>query len=129
MDLSPATYGNLATVVVVVHFAFILLVMFGGLLAAHWRWAPWVHLPCFLWGGFVEMTGRVCPLTPLENRLRRAAGSSEYVGGFIEHYLLPVMYPAGLTRGVQLTLAIGLIVLNAAIYMWVVRRRRGLAHD
>jgi hypothetical protein len=117
-------YGNLATLVVLFHFAFILFVMFGGLLALRWRWVPWVHIPCFLWGSGIEVTGGICPLTPLENRLRRAAGESEYVGTFIEHYILPLMYPAGLTRAVQLVLAVGLVALNVAIYAWVIRRRR-----
>lgn len=117
-------YGNLATLVVLGHFAFILFVMFGGLLALRWHRAPWVHIPCFVWGGYIEVSGGICPLTPLENRLRRAAGGSEYVGSFIEHYILPVMYPPGLSRAVQLTLAVGLVLLNVAIYTWVVRRRR-----
>ncbi len=124
MTLSPSTYGNLATLVVIAHFAFIVFVMFGGFLAVRWMWAPWVHVPCSLWGGFVELSGRVCPLTPLENRLRRAAGSAEYAGGFIEHYLLPVMYPAGLTRPIQIALGVGVVLLNVAIYAWVIRRRR-----
>jgi hypothetical protein len=117
-------YGNLATLVVLFHFAFILFVMFGGLLALLWRCAPWLHIPCFLWGSWIEVSGGICPLTPLENRLRRAAGESEYVGTFIEHYILPVMYPTGLTRTVQLVLAVGLVLLNVGIYAWVIRRRR-----
>ncbi len=124
MSNSSAWYGNLATLVVAGHFAFILFVMFGGLLAVRWRWAPWLHIPCFVWGGFIEVTGRICPLTPLENRLRGSAGSGEYAGSFIEHYLLQVMYPSGLTRELQLSLAVGLVLLNVAIYAWVVRRRR-----
>lgn len=117
-------YGNLATLVVLAHFAFILFVMFGGFLALRWRWAPWVHIPCFLWGSGIEVTGGICPLTPLENRLRLAAGEAPYMGTFIEQYILPVMYPAGLTRTVQLVLAVGLVVLNVAVYAWVIRRRR-----
>ena len=117
-------YGNLATLVVLAHFAFILFVMFGGLLALRWRWVPWVHIPCFLWGSGIEVTGGICPLTPLENRLRLAAGEAPYMGTFIEQYILPVMYPAGLTRTVQLVLAVGLVVLNVAVYAWVIRRRR-----
>jgi hypothetical protein len=117
-------YGNLATLVVLAHFAFILFVMFGGLLALRWRWVPWAHIPCFLWGAGIEVVGGICPLTPLENRLREAAGDSRYAGTFIEHYIMPVMYPAGLTRTVQLVLAVGLVALNVAIYVWVIRRRR-----
>lgn len=127
MDISPGLYGNLATLVVLGHFAFILFVMFGGLLVARWPRAAWLHVPCFLWGGWIEVSGGICPLTPLENRLRRAAGDAEYAGSFIEHYILPVMYPAGLTRTVQLVLAAGLVLLNAAIYAWVLHRRRARA--
>ena len=117
-------YGNLATLVVLFHFTFILFVMFGGLLALRWKWAPWLHIPCFLWGSGIEVMGGICPLTPLENRLRSAAGESQYAGTFIEHYILPVMYPTGLTREVQLVLAVGLVALNVGIYAWVIRRRR-----
>jgi hypothetical protein len=122
--MPPSFYGNLATLVVVAHFAFILIVMFGGLLALRWTWATWVHLPCFVWGAWIEISGGICPLTPLENDLRRAAGDSPYMGTFIEHYILPVMYPTGLTRSVQIFLAVGLVALNVAIYAWVIRKRR-----
>jgi hypothetical protein len=122
MGIPSAWYGNLATLVVAGHFAFILFVMFGGLLALRWRRAPWLHVPCFLWGGWIEVSGGICPLTPLENRLRRAAGGSEYAGSFIEQYILPIMYPSGLTRTVQLVLAAGLIILNVAVYAWVIQR-------
>lgn len=124
MPDSAALYGNLATLVVIGHFAFILFVMFGGLLWLWWKWAPLLHLPCFFWGSYVEIMGKVCPLTPLENRLRRAAGDTPYAGGFIEHYLLPVLYPQGLTRTVQFVLAAGLVLMNIGIYLWVLRRRR-----
>lgn len=127
MSISPAGYGNLATLVVVGHFAFIVFVMFGGLLVVRWPRTAWAHVPCFLWGGWIELTGGICPLTPLENRWRRAAGDTEYAGSFIEHYILPVMYPAGLTRTVQLLLAVGLVVLNVAVYAWVMRKRSARA--
>jgi hypothetical protein len=117
-------YQLLADLVVVLHFLFILFVAFGGLLALRWRWMPWLHLPAAAWGGFIELTGRICPLTPLENQLRRAAGSSGYEGDFIEHYLLPVIYPAGLTREVQLVLAAVVVILNAVIYTIVWKRWR-----
>ncbi len=117
-------YALLATLVVLFHFAFILFVILGGLLALRWRRAPWLHLPALAWGGFVEVTGRICPLTPLENQLRRAAGAGDYAGGFIEQYLIPIMYPPGLTSQVQFALAAGLIVINVSIYALVLRRRR-----
>jgi hypothetical protein len=112
-----------ADLVVLLHLLFILFVALGGLLALRWRWMPWLHVPAAAWGGFVELTGRICPLTPLENRLRRAAGHAGYQGDFIEHYLLPLIYPAGLTREIQLALAALVVVLNAVIYMVVWRRR------
>jgi hypothetical protein len=123
MTPSPGWYGNLATLVALGHLAFILFVMFGGLFALRWRRAPWLHVPCLLWGGWIEVSGGICPLTPLENDLRRAAGETQYVGSFIEHYVLAMIYPAGLTRTVQLTLAVGLVILNVAVYAWVIRRR------
>ena len=120
-------YSFLADLVVVIHFAFIVFVVMGGLLALRWRWAPWVHVPAVLWGGFVEVTGRVCPLTPLENWLRQAHGTTGYSEGFIEHYLLPIIYPSGLTPAVQLVLATALVLSNAATYVLAWRRglRRG----
>ena len=116
MSLSPAWYGNLATLVVAGHFAFLIFVTAGGLLVLRWRRVAWLHVPCFLWGGYIELTGGICPLTPLENRLRSAAGGTEYAGSFIDHYLLPIIYPAGLTRGMQLGLGVGLVLLNVGIY-------------
>ncbi len=114
----------LADLVVVVHFGFIVFVILGGLLALRWRRAIWLHLPAAAWGFAIEVFGWICPLTPLENRLRRASGEAGYPGGFIEHYLIPVMYPAGLTRGIQWVLA-GLVVLvNVVVYAVVWRRRR-----
>lgn len=123
MDVT-SLYGTLAVLVVLGHLAFIVFVMLGGLLALRWRWMPWLHLPAAVWGAAVELTGGVCPLTPLENRLRRAAGGTEYLGSFIEHYLLRVVYPPGLTTEVQWGLGIGAVLLNAAVYGWVWSRRR-----
>ena len=117
-------YGTLAALLVLAHFAYILFVMFGGFLMLRWRKAPWVHLPAAAWGAFVELTGRICPLTPLEHSLRRSAGSGDYLGGFIEHYLVRIIYPPGLTQEIQVALGAGAILLNCAIYTWVVRRLR-----
>lgn len=124
MDLPTSWYGNLATLVVLGHFAFILFVMFGGLLVLRWPRVVWLHVPCFLWGGWIEVSGGICPLTPLENDLRRAAGESPYAGSFIDNYIVGIIYPQGLTRPVQLALAVGLVLLNAGIYSLVIRRRR-----
>ncbi len=117
-------YRALADLILVLHLAFIVFVVAGGLLALRWRWAPLVHLPAALWGVFVEVSGRVCPLTPLENALDRAAGASGYSGGFIEHYLVSAIYPSLLSHPVQLVLG-GLVVLaNALVYSVVWQRHR-----
>lgn len=113
-----------ADAVLTLHLAFIMFVVCGGLLALRWRWVPWLHVPAALWGFFVEITGRICPLTPFENALRVQAGQGDYSGGFVEHYLLPVIYPAGLTRGTQLVLAGVVVAANLVVYGWLVRRRR-----
>lgn len=118
------TYRLLADVVVLLHFGFILFVVGGGLLALRWRRAVWIHIPAALWGGFVELTGWACPLTPLENWLRQMGGASGYEGGFIVHYLTPVIYPSGLTREAQGALAAILVIVNLSIYAWVWRRWR-----
>lgn len=117
----------LADLVLVVHLGFVVFVLAGGLLALRWRWVPWVHLPAAFWGAFIELSGGICPLTPLENRLRRAAGSSGYAGGFVEHYLLPILYPGSLTPTFQLVLGLLVIAVNVAVYAWAFhhhRRRR-----
>ena len=118
------TYRLLADIVVLLHLGFIAFAVLGGLLALRWRSALFFHVPTAVWGGFVEVTGRVCPLTPVENWLRHAAGGAGYDGGFIEHYLIPIVYPAGLTREVQLVLAALLLAANAIVYMLVWRRWR-----
>jgi len=117
-------YGMLATLVVVAHFAFIVFVMFGGLFTLRWRRAPWVHLPAAAWGAYVELTGSACPLTQLEHWLRGSARGGDYFGGFIEHYLVRVIYPPGLTPETQLALGVGAVLLNCAVYAWVIRHLR-----
>jgi hypothetical protein len=112
----------LADLVVLLHLTFILFAAFGGLLAIRWRGVMWVHLPTLTWAAFVELTGRICPLTPLENWLRRAAGEAGYEGDFIAHYIVPIVYPIGLTRTIQIALGAILILGNAGIYAIVWRR-------
>jgi hypothetical protein len=112
----------LADLVLVAHLGFILFAVAGGLLALRWRWAPLVHGPAALWAVFVEVSGGVCPLTPLENALRRAAGSSDYAGGFVEHYLVPLIYPGDLSHPIQIGLAGVVVLVNALVY-WAVWRR------
>jgi hypothetical protein len=91
-------------------------VIFGGLLLFWKRKIVWIHLPCAFWGAFVEFSGKICPLTPLEIWFRIRSGTSGYKGGFIEHYILPVLYPAGLTRNVQIVLGSIVIIINVFIY-------------
>jgi hypothetical protein len=113
----------LADLVVLAHLAFIAFAAFGGLLARGWRRAPWLHLPAVAWGAFIEITGGVCPLTPLENRLRRAGGQAGYGGDFVERYLLAILYPEGLTPAIQILLAVLLIAINVGVYAFVWRTR------
>lgn len=119
-----------ADVVVVLHLAFIVFVVAGGLLVLRWPRVAWLHLPAAVWGALIELAGRVCPLTPLEQRLRIAAGQDGYSGGFIENYLIPVIYPAGLNRTVQVVLGLVVVAINVGVYAVVTartvrRRRRG----
>ncbi len=118
-------YRSLADLLLGLHLAFIVFVVAGGLLALRWRRAPFVHLPAALWGVFVEVSGGACPLTPLENALRRGAGAWDYSGGFVEHYLLPAIYPANLSHPVQLVLAGLVLLVNALVYSVAWRRHRG----
>jgi hypothetical protein len=117
-------YRVLADLVVVLHFGFVLFVVFGGLLALRWPRAAWFHLPAAAWGAGIEFLQGICPLTPLENHLRRLGGEQGYSGGFVERYILPVMYPEGLTREVQLAIGIFVVALNLAVYAAAFRRRR-----
>lgn len=117
-------YRLAAETVLLLHLAFIVFVIAGATGAARWSWLPLVHLPAAAWGVFVELTGRVCPLTTAENYLRLKAGEAGYSESFIEHYLLPIIYPAGLTREIQFALAAAVVVINAAIYAWLFYRRR-----
>jgi len=118
------THGHLADLVVAIHLAFVVVAALGGVLVLRWPRAAWVHLPCALWGAVVELTGLVCPLTPLEVHLRRLAGEAGYSGGFIAHYITPVLYPAGLTRADQILLGAALVAFNAVVYTVAWRRWR-----
>lgn len=117
-------YGALAEAVVALHFLFVLFVLFGGLLTVRWPRAAWIHLPAACWGALISFAGWVCPLTPLEKWLRRQGGTAGYEGGFIEHYILPILYPHALTRNVQIVLGLVVLLLNALIYWRLWRRRR-----
>jgi hypothetical protein len=117
-------YGPLADGVVVGHFAFVLFIIFGGLIVFRWRRWVWIHLPCVLWGALNEFFGWVCPLTPLENWLRETGGKAGYQTSFVEHYILPILYPATLTREVQIILGLMVLAVNVGIYGWIWRRRK-----
>lgn len=117
-------WGALADAVVMLHFGFVLFVIFGGLLVLRWRWVAWLHLPAAAWGALVEFAGLICPLTPLEKWLRHEGGLAGYHGGFVAHYILPVLYPSGLTRSVQVVLGTLVILFNLLVYWLVWRRAR-----
>lgn len=111
-----------ADAVLVIHLLFIVFVLFGGLLVLRWRWVMVLHIPAMTWGAVVEFFHFYCPLTPLENALRVRAGGEGYDGGFIEHYLIALIYPAGLTPQIQLWLGAVVVVVNAAVYAWIILR-------
>ena len=118
-----ALFVVLAAAVVVGHLAFVAFAALGGLLTTRWPRLAWVHLPCAVWAAFVELSGRLCPLTPLENSLRARAGLDPYSGDFVAEYLFPVLYPEGLTRTAQVLIGIAVISINIAIYARLLARR------
>jgi hypothetical protein len=119
-------YQLLADAAVVIHLGFVLFVVAGGLLALRWPRAAWLHLPAAIWGVFIEFAGWICPLTPLENWLRRRDGQVGYSTSFVDHYLMPVLYPQSLTREMQWLLGGIVLVINVAVYaaLWRLRARR-----
>ena len=119
-------YRIAADSVLLVHLAFVLFVVLGGLLVFRWHWIAWVHLPIAIYGAAIEFIGFTCPLTPFENWLRRRSGEAGYAGDFIDHYITALVYPSGLTRSMQLVLGVGVLLLNVTVYMIWLRRRRKL---
>lgn len=120
-------YALAADAIVLIHFAFVLFVIGGGFLAWRWRWLAWAHLPCAIYGAAIEFGGWICPLTPLENRLRWQAGQAGYSEGFVEHYVVPVLYPAELTVSLQLVLGTLVVLINGFAYgVYLTRRRQSL---
>jgi hypothetical protein len=115
-------YRVLADAVVVLHLGFVVFVMCGGLLVLWRRWVAFVHLPAAAWGVYIELAGRICPLTPLENRLRALGGGTAYSGDFVERYLIPVLYPPGLRRDVQAILGLVALTVNVAVYLYAWQR-------
>lgn len=129
-------HSLLADVVLLLHFGFLAFVVCGALLAWRWPLLAWLHLPALAWGAYAVLAGEICPLTPLENALREAGGGSGYGGSFIEHYLLPLIYPGAVQgphgRILQVALGVALLLFNAGIYglvWWRCRRRAGLPHN
>ena len=118
-------YRALADAVLVIHLLFILFVIGGGFLLLRWPKVAWAHIPVALWGAVIEFTDWICPLTPLETTLRHAAGDAGYGGGFIEHYLVPTVYPAHLTGNIPVSLGVAVVLINLLIYAWIWRRGRG----
>ena len=118
----------LADATVVLHLGFVLFVVLGGLVVARWRRVAWVHVPAACWGAWIEFADWVCPLTPLENWLREQGGGTAYSSSFIEHYLLPVLYPESLSRELQWVLGGAVLLINVVVYIIVfhrgVRRRK-----
>lgn len=117
-------YLLFADLVVVIHFVFVLFSVFGALLLIRWRKIIWLHLPAAAWASWIEFSGRICPLTPLENWLRLKGGEYAYSGDFVGHYLLPLLYPQNLTRKTQITLGAIVAGMNIAIYGYVFFLRR-----
>jgi hypothetical protein len=117
-------YRAAADAVLIAHVAFVLFVVLGGLLVLRWPRLTWLHVPVVAWATFVEFSGWICPLTPLEISLRRSAGEAGYTGDFIEHYVVSILYPDGLTREMQVILGAVVVVVNAVIYIVALRRRR-----
>ena len=126
MASSGIVWRSLADLVLLIHLGFITFVLVGGFLALRWRWIPWIHLPAALWGAAIEFSGGICPLTPLENWLRNTGRTAGYSGGFIEHYVLPLIYPAGLTYQIQVFLGFGVLFVNLCAYALVIRRRKSM---
>ena len=117
-------YATLADTTLVLHLAFIVFIVLGGLFAARWPRVVWVHLPAAAWGVLIELGGWICPLTPLENWLRQQAGEQGFSGTFVERYLLPIVYPEALTRNVQFALAALVFIVNVGVYALVWRASR-----
>jgi hypothetical protein len=117
-------YRRLADVVLVVHLGFVLFVVLGGLLVLRWPRVAWLHIPAAIWGVLIEYTGWICPLTPLENSFRTRGGQAGYSGGFIQHYIQPVLYPSGLTRATQIVLGSLVLIVNLTAYAFLMARMR-----
>ena len=121
--MSAAIYRVLADVVLIMHLIFVVFVVSGGWLAWRWRQLLWLHVPAAIWGAAIEFGGWICPLTPLENWLRRAGGAASYPGAFVDRYLIPIVYPPELTRTVQILLGGVVVTMNLLAYGFILRSR------
>lgn len=117
-------YQIIADCILLLHFAFIVFVVAGGMLVFKWRWLIWFHIPAAIWGAVVEIMGWICPLTPIENSLRQVGGGAVYSASFIEHYLVPVIYPMDLSREMFIAMGIAVIVINVIVYTFLFRQRK-----
>lgn len=119
--MTRMSYHLGAIAIALLHLAFILFVLLGAFLVLKWPKLMWVHLPCAVWGVMIEFGGWWCPLTKWENQLLRAAGKAGYDTGFVAHYIMPIIYPPGLTRGMEIAIGAIVLVVNAAVYARVFR--------
>ena len=119
-----ALFALLAGAVVLLHLAFVLFATAGAALAVRWPRVVWLHVPAVVWAAYVELSGGICPLTPLENNLRTRAGLDPYGGDFVAQFVFPMLYPEGLTREAQTAIGIAVLGINAVLYGWVAHRRR-----
>jgi hypothetical protein len=117
-------YKLLADLTAITHLAFVIFIILGGLFAFKWKRMAWVHIPAAVWGAMIEFYGWICPLTYMENYFREEAGIDTMSHGFVAHYIMPVLYPAELTKDLQIKLGIFVIVINLIIYSLVAYRHR-----
>ncbi len=122
-------YKLLADLVFLVHLAFVLFVVFGAVAVWYRPRLAWLHVPAAAWGALIEFAGWICPLTPWEQSLRALAGEQGFTGGFVEHYLVPVVYPAGLTREIQIVLGVLVLTINSVAYFLILRKLRAVRKD
>jgi hypothetical protein len=122
-------FRTLADAVVLAHTLFVVFVVCGGFLVWRWRWLAWAHVPAALWGVAIEYGGWICPLTPLENALRARAGMVGYRGGFVEHHVLPLLYPPDLTAPTQVVLGSVALIINVIAYGLLARRIRTMSRS
>ena len=115
--------GIIADIIVLVHLGFIVFVALGGFLVNKWRKIAFLHLPCASWGVLISFGGWICPLTPLEMNFRKLAGIAGYDSGFVDHYVMPIVYPDGLTRGMQIAFGVTILVVNLLVYVWILMNR------